>query len=114
MDGHRFDRLSRILARPATRRGAVAGALALIVAGPTVAPAASRTAICRNLGNACTRNSQCCSGACNTTSASRRTRNRCAVACLALDDIGCKAPGASCCAGLVCTGPASGICRPPS
>lgn len=110
MDPSRFDRLTRAVGGRTTRRTAVAAALIGMLGGRIAAgPAAAAT--CRALRQACSRDAQCCSGLCASDAANRRQRNRCAVGCLQLNETGCRLAGKSCCSGLVCSGPASGMCR---
>lgn len=80
MDGKSFDTLARGLAAVATRRRTVGALLGVIAgAGLTGADAAEpRRSYCRKVDAICTRNSQCCSGACDTSRVNHRTRrNRC-------------------------------------
>jgi hypothetical protein len=62
LDDHRFDRLTRTLAEPNTRRRFAAGmaAAALALIGVKQSGAAS----CRNSGVSCNKNADCCGGYC--------------------------------------------------
>jgi hypothetical protein len=81
MDARRFDALTRTLTTALTRRQGLRAALVAIAGGAlTVDPAnaAVRRRTCRALAASCLRNSDCCSGTCETRrSVPRRERNRC-------------------------------------
>jgi len=69
MDGGRFDRVTRNLARATTRRGVLRGALAGLFGGAALLEAADaatrRRPVCLAPGVNCTRGVQCCSGRCD-------------------------------------------------
>jgi len=83
VDGVQFDRLTRGLARVATRRGvlggAVAGLLGAVAFETSVDAAERRRTVCRELSTPCTRDGQCCSGICQRSSrgVGRSSRYQC-------------------------------------
>jgi hypothetical protein len=78
MDGASFDRVSRRLAGVTSRRAAIAVVLAGLAGGVAVADAGAAQT-CRVFNRKCVRNTQCCSGVCETRrSVPRIRRNRCA------------------------------------
>jgi hypothetical protein len=114
MDPSSFDRLSRLLARAATRRAAIGAVVAALTGAATVTGADADTAQCVAGGKSCRRNSQCCSGTCRLVGGSgvRRVCDcdagtaRCDGACVSIDtpercgscNVSCK-PGEECCGG---------------
>jgi hypothetical protein len=116
MDGTRFDALTRGLSARLSRRRAIASLVGL--AGATLAVDsvdAASTRTCRLAAGSCIRNSQCCSGTCDTARTTPRgKRNRCvcpptADVCLGLctdvdtDERNCGRCGVRCLAGQSCT-----------
>ncbi len=82
MDQVAFDRLARAVSAGLSRRQGLRIAFAAIIGGAVAlespASGAART-VCRTDGASCSRNTQCCSGVCETSrTAPRRRRNRCA------------------------------------
>ena len=123
MDGSRFDNLSRAFSLSSTRRSAIRAAVATAIGGASVvalAESGSAQVVCRSAGQACTRNKQCCSDACDTRrSAPSNQRNKCYCpngrtdcgnACVDLtsDENHCGACGIACGGGETCC---NGTCR---
>ena len=85
MDDRRFDALSRALGATRNRRGLLKATMAALVGSAGVAAvagdAAARPRICREGGQYCTRNSQCCDNVCRTGKrVPKAVRNTCACA----------------------------------
>jgi hypothetical protein len=81
MDGKRFDFLTRELTRATSRRRIVAGLIAIVAGGGTLADAEAgpQRRTCRPVAASCLRAADCCSGRCDTRrSTPRNRRNRCA------------------------------------
>ena len=79
MDGERFDRFVRTWLRPASRRHALRAAAGGALGGlAAVAGAEVGRAACRNPGNDCRRDEQCCSGICRRRQC-RRAPGKCTV-----------------------------------
>jgi len=115
VDPRTFDRVTRALAAPLSRRTAIVAAVATITAGHDRGAAA---ATCRPGNSLCIRNGQCCSGVCVTRrNAPRAIRNRCCGnglifcndACVDVRKsvTHCGACGTACGTAQVCT---SGVC----
>jgi len=114
MDPSSFDRLSRLLARATTRRGAIAAVVAGLAGVAGVDPAAAIPPQCTAGGATCTKHSQCCSSTCRLVGGGgvRRVCDceagtaRCGGRCVRIDtaercgscDVSCKA-GEQCCNG---------------
>jgi len=81
MDGTAFDALTRALSTGLTRRrglGVLVGLAAGAGRAADSATANGRRTTCRPTGSGCTRNSQCCTGTCETRrTVLRSQRNRC-------------------------------------
>jgi len=82
MDATRFDFLTRAVGQRLSRRHLVAAAAALLAGSATPRPTGAVVRhTCRPYGTGCSRNEQCCSGACNTRRTDPRAiRNRCVCA----------------------------------
>jgi hypothetical protein len=82
MDARRFDSLARGLSAAMTRRQGLRATLVAVAGGALVvddAGASSRRRTCRGIGASCLRNSDCCTGGCDTRRSAPRTRRyRCA------------------------------------
>ncbi len=119
MEGTRFDDLARRVGLAVTRRGALKMALVVAAgAGIDDASANGRSGLCRQLRKGCTRGSQCCSGACETSrQAPRGARNRCKCpdgqggcngACVSFNSVeNCGACGNACGDSQICD---DGVC----
>jgi hypothetical protein len=109
MDSGQFDGIARSLAGLATRRRVVGALMGLVAGAGAVAGAEAgdpRRSYCRPLAANCTRNSQCCSGACDTNRKTHRTRrNR----CICVPDCDGKVCGSDGCGGTC--GPYDGACE---
>ena len=80
MDGERFDSIAPGVAQVVTRRRVLGLAIGLLAgAGVASADAAEpRRTYCRPVGHKCKRNTECCTGTCDLSIKTHRTRrNRC-------------------------------------
>lgn len=121
MDAKSVEQIARVLGRSLPRRKAVALILTVVtggsIAGAGAVDAAPRRMTCRANGASCTRNANCCSGACATgRTEPRRRRNRCVCArqCdgRVCGDDGCGGMCGTCEGGLMCAED-GGACESP-
>jgi hypothetical protein len=100
MDARRFDALTRTLTTALTRRQGIRAAVVAVAGGALAvdqANATIRRRTCRPAAAACLRNSDCCSGACETRrTAPRNRRNR----CICIPDCTGKICGSDGCGGM--------------
>lgn len=112
MDGDRFDRLARELAKGSTsRRGFLARAVAALTAGAglSIVPAGAEARQCRSAGLQCLQDETCCSGVCLPPD--RTGRRRCAKPAGATCASGTECASGSCVDGVCCDTSCTGQCE---